>query len=60
MAKASRLEDACVLGILKGAVVLVGEPMMVGNGVLKNQSELRGEDPVCLGGEVPRLPGRLG
>ena len=34
--------------------------MMVGNGVLKNQSELRGEDPVCLVGEVPRLPGRLG
>lgn len=60
VAKARRLEDACVLGILKGAVVLVGEPMMVGNGVLKSQSELRGEDPLCLVGEVPRLPGRLG
>ena len=34
--------------------------MIVGNGVLKNQSELRGEDPACLVGEVPRLPGRLG
>lgn len=34
--------------------------MIVGKGVLKNQSELRGEDPRCLVGEVPRLPGRLG
>lgn len=93
--KASKLEDAWVLGILKGAVAfkdqeqehtkkpkvktpqyswfqalcywelqieqtLVGEPMIVGSGVLKSQSELLGEDPMCLVGDVPRLPGLLG
>lgn len=34
--------------------------MIVGKGVLQNQSELRGEQLACLVGEVPRLPGRPG
>lgn len=33
--------------------------MMVGRGDLFNQSEVRGDEPRCFVGEVPRLPGRL-
>lgn len=58
-ARAIRLQDAWVLGILNGAeIVLVGEPMMVGSGDFCSQSEERGEEPRSLVGEVPRLAGR--
>lgn len=33
---------------------------MVGKGVLNSQSELLGDDPMCLVGDVPKLPGLLG
>lgn len=56
-ARASRLQDAWVFGILKGAeIVLVGDPMMVGSGDF--QSEVRGEDPNSLVGDEPRFTGR--
>lgn len=56
-AKAMRLQDAWVFGILNGAeIVLVGDPMMVGRGDF--QSEVRGEEPSSLVGEEPRLTGR--
>lgn len=50
LARASKFEDACVLGILKGAVALVGEPIIVGSGVLNSQSEIP-----ALSKPVPKL-----
>lgn len=58
-ARAIKLQDACVLGILNGAeMVLVGEPMMVGSGDFCSQSDVRGDEPSSLVGEEPRLAGR--